>query len=97
LERNCDLEGKIMTVLEASRSTNARADDSAALRPGQLDLARVPASEEAHEKTFRDLLPPGTHGHRDELERGDGPANPTSLKVTTRRILTVTEGRLPPW
>ena len=61
----------------------------------QLDLAHVPVSEDAHERTLRDLLSRRANGHRDEPEPGDGGANPTSLKVTTRRPLTVTEVAFP--
>jgi hypothetical protein len=43
----------------------------------------------------RDLLSRRANGHRDEPEPGDGGANPTSLKATTRRPLTVTEVAFP--
>ena len=57
----------------------------------QLDLAHVPVSEDAHEQTseISFLAAPTV------IETSPGPAtaaaNPTSLKVTTRRPLTVTE------
>ena len=57
----------------------------------QLDLANVPVSEGAHEQTLRDLLPPTVI----ETSPATAAANPTSLKVTTRRPSTVTEVAFP--
>ena len=69
-----------MTVLEASKSTNARADGFAALRAGKTassSTSPMSLSEDAHEQTLRDLLPRGgAHGHRDEPEPGDGGRQP---------------------
>src|SRR5262249_14239697 len=98
-ERNCDPEGKIMTVLEASKSTNARKDGSAALRVGQTACSSPsPMCQSARTRTSRPseisfLAAPTV------IETGPSPAtaaaNPTSLKVTTSRPLTVTEVAFP--
>jgi hypothetical protein len=52
-ESDCDPEGKIMTVLEASKSKNAREDGFAALRAGKTSCS----STSLKEKTRR---PPTT-------------------------------------
>ena len=87
-----------MTVLEASKSTNARADGFAALRAGKTASSSTsPMSQSARTRTSRPseisfLAAPTV------IETSPSPAaaaNPTSLKVTTRRPLTVTEVAFP--
>ena len=46
-ERDCDLEGKIMTALKASKSKNAREDGFAAFNPTLLkETTRWPSTTE---------------------------------------------------
>jgi hypothetical protein len=88
-----------MTVLEASKSTNARADGFAALRAGKTACSSIsPMSQSARTRRSRPseiafLAAPAV------IETSPSPAtaaaNPTSLKVTTRRPLTVTEVAFP--
>ena len=84
-----------MTVLEARKSTNARADGFAALRAGKMACSSTsPMSQSARTRTsgpseISFLAAPTV------IETSPSPAtaaaNPTSLKVTTRRPSTVTE------
>lgn len=84
-----------MTVLEANKSTNADVDGFAALRAGKTACSSTSAkSQLARTRTSRPsvisfLAAPTI------IERSPSPATaavkPTSLKVTTRRPLTVTE------
>ena len=88
-----------MTVPEASKSTNARADGFAALRDGKTACSSTsPISQSARTRTSRPsemsfLAAPTV------IETSPSPAtaaaNPTSLKVTTTRPLTVTEVAFP--
>ena len=88
-----------MTVLETSKSTNARADGFAALRAGKTACSSTsPMSQSARTRTSRPseisfLAAPTV------IETSPSPAtaaaNPTSLKVTTRRPSTVTEVAFP--
>ena len=82
-----------MTALEASKSTNARADGFAA-RDGKTACSSTsPMSQSARTRTSRPceisfLAAPTS------VETSPSPAaaaDPTSLKVTTRRSFTVTE------
>src|SRR5205814_7163638 len=88
-----------MTVPEASKSTNARADGFAALRDGKTACSSTsPIFQSARTRTSRpseiSFLPAPT-----VIETSPSPAtaarDPTSLKVTTRRPLTVTEVAFP--
>ena len=83
-----------MTALEASKSTNARADGFAAFRDGKTACSSTsPMSQSARTRTSRPceisfLAAPTS------VETSPSPAaaaDPTSLKVTTRRPFTVTE------
>ena len=88
-----------MTVLETSKSTNARADGFAALRAGKTACGSTSSmSQSARTRTSRPseisfLAAPTV------IETSPSPAtaaaNPTSLKVTTRRPSTVTEVAFP--
>ena len=88
-----------MTVLETSKSTNARADSFAALRAGKMACSSTsPMSQSARTRTSRPseisfLAAPTV------IETSPSPvtaaANPTSLKVTTRRPSTVTQVAFP--
>ena len=86
-----------MTVLEASKSTNARADGFAALRAGKTaSSSTTPMSKSARTRTSRPseisfLAAPTVI----ETSPATAAANPTSLNVTTRRPLTVTEVAFP--
>jgi hypothetical protein len=86
-----------MTVLEASKSTNARADGFAALRAGKTASSSTsPMSQSVRTRTSRPseisfLAAPTVI----ETSPATAAANPTSPKVTTKRPLTVTEVAFP--
>jgi hypothetical protein len=85
-----------MTVLEASKWTNARADGFAALRAGKTASSTSPMSQSVRTRTSRPsevsfLAEPTVI----ETSPATAAANPTSLKVTTRRPLTLTEVAFP--
>ena len=86
-----------MTVLEASKSTNAGADGFAALRAGKTACSSTPPmSRSARTRESRPceisfLAAPTVI----ETSPATVAANPTSLKVTTMRPLTVTEVAFP--
>jgi len=88
-----------MTVLEASKSTHARADGLAALRAGKTACSSTsPMSQsarDAHEQTLRDLLSRGANGHRDEPEPADGGRPPELIEDHDQAALTVTEVAFP--
>lgn len=88
-----------MTVLEAGKSTNARSDGFAALRAGKTACSSTsPMSQSARTRTSRPSEIPFLAAPT-VIETSPSPAtaaaNPTSLKVTTRRPLTVTEVAFP--
>ena len=87
-----------MTVLEASKSTNARADGFAAFRAGKTASSSTsPMSQSARTRTSRPSEISFLAAAPTVIETSPSPAaaNPTSLKVTTRRPLTVTEVAFP--
>jgi hypothetical protein len=89
-----------MTVLEASKSTNARADGFAALRAGKTASSSTsPMSQSARTRTGRPSEISFLAAAPTVIEMSPSPAtaaaNPTSLKATTRRPLTVTEVAFP--
>ena len=90
-------EGKIMTVLEASKSTNARADGFAALRAGKTACSSTsPMSRSARTRTSRpcEISFLATPKRRDEPEPS-GARRPDLVEGDDQAAIDSHRGRLP--